>query len=353
MLSSIQYLRGIAALSVVVFHLQPRLLGLGYEGYWPGFFASGVDLFFVLSGFLMWVTTAEAKTAPLDFFVRRVQRIVPMYWIVTAFILAIVFIAPQAISSGGVSAEFIEGSFLFIPVADPGNGHMEPLLPQGWTLNLEMAFYVLFAVALFLPVRSRLFVVLGVLSGFALLSLEGLDPQSWLGFYANQIVLEFGFGILVGVWWLARRKRVAEGGSRQKLLGRIWLAAGIIAFGVLTVVAPGLDQAWRAGVPAALVLIGALLLDGVEIPFLRLLGDASYTLYLVHGIILSGLLVCWRVAHLDALPFSLPLFSVVGVIASVIGGIIIYEFVEKPITNWFKARRSRRIAQPATDTAGN
>jgi len=91
---SIQYLRGCAALMVVFHHLGLQLRRVGYEGYWPSFLSSGVDLFFVISGFIMWITTKRGITT-LAFFRRRVIRIVPLYWLLTTFVLVILNAFPR------------------------------------------------------------------------------------------------------------------------------------------------------------------------------------------------------------------------------------------------------------------
>src|ERR1700733_8304140 len=131
-LLSIQILRAVAALSVMITHLWWGL-------FTPDFFlgAVGVDLFFVISGFIM-VYVSEPlfgqKSSPTTFFVRRVVRIVPLYWMITVAILI-----------GGHSLGLrpnttwlnIVGSFMFIPTTH-ADGTTEPVLLVGWTLNYEM-----------------------------------------------------------------------------------------------------------------------------------------------------------------------------------------------------------------------
>src|SRR5690242_10880579 len=97
---SIQYLRAIAAFSVVVYHLEPQLRRMGYDGFWPGGLAGGVDIFFVISGFIMWMTTYGRRVTTLQFYRRRIVRIVPLYWLVTTFTVAAMLIAPSTLQSG-------------------------------------------------------------------------------------------------------------------------------------------------------------------------------------------------------------------------------------------------------------
>src|SRR5215470_5579719 len=96
---SIQYLRGCAALMIVLFHLELQLRRLGYQGYWPHFLDTGVDIFFVISGFIMWITTAKGMTT-LEFYRRRILRIVPLYWFLTSLVLATLIAYPSVMQTG-------------------------------------------------------------------------------------------------------------------------------------------------------------------------------------------------------------------------------------------------------------
>ena len=193
-LYGIQYLRVFAALAVVVFHAAERTGGQFQIG------AAGVDVFFVISGFIMWVMSARRPVTPFRFVVDRIQRIAPSYWIVTVVMIfgAIVGLFPNM----RLTASHIVGSFLFIPVRSPSNGEIWPILVQGWTLNFEMFFYAIFAITLFLPRRFQLSFISGV---FAILVATGLwlHPQSAISFtYTRPIIFEFVAGIALAQLWL-------------------------------------------------------------------------------------------------------------------------------------------------------
>ena len=150
MLTGIQYLRAVAALLVLVNHLTFYLPSGGYR-FWPG--GVGVDIFFVISGAVMWWVARNAR--PLTFAWRRLLRIVPLYWLVLAFV-AVLW------PGGGIDPwldfplQDILRSFLFIPFANGARGGaVQPVLGVGWTLNLEIYFYGIFALSLFAP-RARL-----------------------------------------------------------------------------------------------------------------------------------------------------------------------------------------------------
>ena len=112
--------------------------------------AAGVDLFFIISGFVM-VYSSEplfgSSRGAIYFFCHRIIRIVPLYWIVTALAL---ILATMHGFGGMYPLHMIVGSFLFIPMLRP-EGVMQPLVAQGWTLNYEMFFYVIFAMACTAP----------------------------------------------------------------------------------------------------------------------------------------------------------------------------------------------------------
>ena len=120
----------------------------------PYFGASGVDLFFVISGFIMVVTTSRTEFTPQKFFLLRSIRVVPLYWLATlAWIAYKVF----EHSFQGVYPAAIAKSLLFIPYSSPGFPRgVWPILANGWTLNYEMFFYALFALSLAAPARVRL-----------------------------------------------------------------------------------------------------------------------------------------------------------------------------------------------------
>jgi exopolysaccharide production protein ExoZ len=323
---SIQYLRGCAALMVVFFHLELQLHRVGYQGYWPGSLDRGVDIFFVISGFIMWITTVKGVT-PLEFYRRRFLRIVPLYWLLTSVVLVLLVTFPSSVQSGRFDIWHVVGSYLFFPVVHPVAGVMQPLLIPGWTLNYEMFFYAIFGLGLFLPTLPRLIVVSTILCGLALVPLlTGPMLPTAAQFYTSDIILEFSFGIALG--WLC-----SGGASFSARFAWPCFLIGVVAIATVGDGTP--HRGLSVGVPAFLVVAGAIMIERLHglpnIHSLHLLGNASYSVYLSHTIVLSAVGQLWRRLPFDSLPGALAVFGCTAAALAIAAGIAIYLFIEVPM----------------------
>ena len=338
----IQILRALAALMVVVHHATIMLWQrehLQLRTWFNG--ASGVDLFFVISGFVMTISSAplrKAKHPARTFLARRLERVVPMYWLVTTVKVGVLLLVPAM----GVNAlgnwNHVLASYLFIPSVNP-QGALEPVVIVGWTLNFEMAFYVLFALALGL--RAKPLLVAGpVILGAALWPLSGAPVgANAFRFFEATLPVEFLFG--AGLALLL-----------PYMLRLSWLVGlGLAVSGLLPLLFWELPNFswWRGfewGLPATAVVAGALILErrwGAGSPRWMLeLGDASYSIYLIHtfalpvaGILFSHVAAPWAGNLALALGFAVPLSTAAGEAA--------YRLIERPITAWFKGRRQTAV----------
>lgn len=342
MLESLQYLRAVASLMVVVFHLGAPLSRLGLSAPWPQSGAAGVDIFFVLSGFLMLVTTRGRDGYTPTFYIKRLVRIVPLYWIVTTASLALLLAAPQLVKSGRADAWHILASYLFLPARHPVLGTLEPLVVPGWTLNYEMFFYLVWGVALLLPDRARLPAIALFLGGLAVLGRAAASENPFLAFYTAPIMLEFVFGLALGLWYL-------EGPALARGWGFVFLAAGFVSLLAQGDVAPE-TRVIQWGIPAAMVVAGALVLERARpvkrIGALVLLGDASYALYLVHGMVLSAVGQVFVHLALPA-PYAFIACAICGVGAAIAAAIAVHLAVEKPLLRLLSQKpRASRAATP-------
>jgi exopolysaccharide production protein ExoZ len=340
-LNAIQYLRAIAAMMVVVFHLGVPMQRLGFVGAWPEWPARGVDIFFVVSGLIMWMVTADRHVELREFYYRRLVRIVPLYWLLTSFIVCLLLLAPGLVQSGRFDPWHVVASYLFLPAPHPAIDMVAPVLIPGWTLNYEMFFYAIFGLALLLPSRWRLLAICGVLG--LLVALGALAPRGGVAFafYTSPIILEFGFGVALGV-------ALSRGWALPP--GLAWTA---IVLGFLVLVASDQMRAPQilvAGLPALAIVAGAVSLEKAGlVPSLRmphLLGDASYALYLTHTIVLSALGQISLRLGFATLPAGLLIFAVLACAATQAAALLLHLAFERPL-NLLLLRRDRSKA-PAT-----
>lgn len=346
-LSLIQIGRAFAASSVVICHtlheaekwpdVDPRLVAFSH--YMP--FGSGVDIFFVISGFVMYYISQSKHETPgywRTFAENRVTRIVPVYWFFTLIMVALLAAMPQAFDSARFEPWQIIRSFFFLP-----GPHFEfgmPILALGWTLNLEMYFYALFALSLALVGRHAV----PVLSAFLIatvalhpvLARTGFFP---LEFWSQPIILDF----VAGMGLAALRHR---GTSWTRGTGLFALALSLIVFVML----PAFDLDWMGdysklffGVAATLFVAG--LVFPPDVPATNWLsrsavtvGDASYTLYLCHPFVLTAIFLVW--ARIPALQLAGGWFyTLIAVLAALIAAVCGYYLIERPLTELAKGRR--------------
>jgi exopolysaccharide production protein ExoZ len=334
---SIQYLRALAALAVVVFHSMTTVQGSFDIG------AAGVDIFFVISGFIMASLTFGREASPGLFLWRRAIRIVPVYWLATLAAAAILAVKPTFFYKGDGSIENTALSLLFFPHESAAGGRA-PVIEQGWTLEFEVFFYFLCALALlWLPQRNRLKILCGVLVLLAAIGLllPGLT-RPW-GTYTSQLLLEFVGGIALAAAW---RQKLLQSAT----LGAAAMLAGFAAFALMQAgVLPQTGQrALDWGLPAFLIVAGALAFEGAgRVPRSNagaLLGDASYSLYLTHTFVLAVML---RIGG------NLPLWAYL--LASIGGSILVaiasYQLVEKPAMAALKPLWKRPSVRPSPSPA--
>lgn len=324
-IAPIQMLRGVAALMVVFVHVELQLRRLGLANVDQNWLLSGVDIFFVISGFIMWVSMANRpERTAAEFMRHRIARIVPLYWLLTTLMVITMIVRPDLLQSARFDLVHIVKSYLFIAAPHPANGKYWPVVVPGWTLNYEMFFYLLFACAIALsngsaPKRLMLtavFLISAVMAASLLPQLPGA-----LLFYGDPILLEFLFGIGIGYLYVSG---IAQPSSKWWVL----LAAGFTLLYLMSLTP--LPRPVVAGLPAALILLGAALAPNVAITPLTVLGNSSYSLYLSHVITLSALTQAWAALGLQ---FLGPLvFAMAALACSVAAGILVYHYVERPLT---------------------
>lgn len=326
-LDGITYLRGAAALSVALSHATSFLAAQGARRYDPAsfeFLNGGVDLFFAISGFLMVYTTRQYATTRLDrreFLGKRLARIGPLYWLITAAVFAAFLVLPS-ISQKPLDAATFVRSMLFVPTKFPGAEVVSTIISPGWTLCYEMFFYVMFALFVGVNYRKGLAALAVTLVGLCIARpmLAGYYPT----FYSNPLMLEFVFGMMIAVAPRARWPLVIIA------VGACWLALG-------DMLVPG-QRVLTWGVGAALILWGTVSSD-LRRPnrILLLLGDASYSIYLTHMYVVRGA---------TRLVGGTPLAEILILACVAAFGVLTYWIVEKPISNAARQWLRRRSGEP-------
>ncbi|MFM0391185.1 acyltransferase family protein [Paraburkholderia phytofirmans] len=333
-IDQIQYLRALAALLVAAYHAPATIAGFSDTLPPLSVGAVGVDIFFVISGFIMGSLGDTGKGGRVEFVLKRIVRIVPMYWVVTLLTVGLALFAPHLMRSTIVDVPTSVKSLLFIPhfsLAHPGN--VWPIVVPGWTLSYEVFFYAVFA--LFIPATqlrratlvSFVFVAL-VISGFIV---RPADPIALT--FTNTLLLEF----VMGVW-------IAVAYRRDVLPTRTvaWIIIFVAALMLCTTGAG--NRGINKGVPAAAIVIGALVaLCHYRSRLLGLIGDASYSIYLMQFFSFGMTRALWGILGTTS---SAPVYAVSYVAFAVAGcvatGIATYWFVECPMTAYLGRLVHRR-----------
>ncbi len=339
MLNSIQFLRAIAAYGVVLFHTARFLRGNQTQVEVPDLVigAAGVDLFFVISGFVM-VYVAKPDDTPRQFMLRRLIRIAPLYWLATLAVIAVIAVVPWVFQNVDLSWPSWLYSFAFLP-SHNGAGLVEPILFLGWTLNFEMLFYTIFAAALVLPATWRLIAITaGISTVWLWARFAGFGAAG--DFYSNAILFEF----VIGCWIAAALMNDGVRKYCSRALGAVLVAAGIAGFAMVPAgvdITLEADRILRFGLPAALIVTGLVMFEMTSKTPLRLplqaLGNSSYSAYLLHAFIVPIFgTACFLI--LPDTPSSSVIVAI-GVIAlTVIAATISYRLVEQGVSRWLKAK---------------
>ncbi|KAA2212995.1 acyltransferase family protein [Teichococcus oryzae] len=326
-LRSVRSLRAIAALLVLLFHIAETTGG----GFRTG--AAGADLFFVVSGFILWVATARRRIGAAEFLASRAIRILPLYWGVTLLMAAALLQGP------GFDPAHVIASLLLVPHAD-SHGMIRPVFVPGWTLYLTAFFYLGFAALLRLPRAEQLWAATCLFLALPGLGLLLQPGDAVLFTYTSPLLLEFLAGLWLGQLFL-------RGCLPRGLAAPAAMACGLAL--LLVADHAGYDADSRRvlvwGVPACLILAGAAGWEASGGPFPRgrlarllarlggRLGDASYSLYLSHPLVLAAL---WTLLP-EQPP---PVFAVAGALACCAVALLCFAWIEQPLTDALREGRT-------------
>ena len=321
-----------AAWVVVYHHCVQVFYGFNVDGFLLSALAKygsiGVDLFFVISGFVIYYSVIGKEVSPLKFAVNRAIRILPVYWIFTLATAVCIVFLPGIVPLTGYDPIFLLKSLLFVPEENPSGIGYFPILTVGWTLNYEMAFYAIFTIALLFKRKYLIaMLVLGVTALESLLYKLGGD----FIFYRNAMVYEFLFGVFAAVLY-----------RKGWLKLNPYLAIGLIAArAVFILMSDGVTHGpVKYGLPCV-AIVGFLSLENFfkGDNFLMRLGDWSYSTYLCHVLIISFVFYVSKSYADTAFIVWLVLISMLVVALSWMS----YSYIERPFVNRLKGLQSRQV----------
>lgn len=337
-IDAIQGMRAFAALLVAFGHMLHEVSGMRGVAAPPSLFQSwtgaGVDIFFVISGFVMVYASQRLFAQPGGaqvFLHRRIARIVPLYWAMTTAFLLVMAALPSALASAAPTFTEILKSYFFVPYVRLDQEFMQPVYKLGWTLNYEMYFYCVFACVIVLPMRRAVAAMAAIFFAVVLAG-QVLKPQPGvLQFWSHPIILEFIWG--AGIALLALRGFAPSRAAAWGLIGiglsgfALWAVSGVDPYGALR------PLVW--GVPAAAMVAGAAFMpQGGNGPLSRLmvlLGDASYAIYLVHPMVIRSLRLVWDKTGMSV---TVPgvIYIIIAMILTIVASLLVYRWFEKPLT---------------------
>jgi peptidoglycan/LPS O-acetylase OafA/YrhL len=351
-LNLLQVYRGIAALLVVMIHLtkmsaerlnQVTFFNLFLVGW------SGVDYFFVLSGFIMVYVHRSAigkKDQLKSFLVKRAVRIYPIYWIITLTVWCLFLVIPVFANNQDLSLGNLIVSLLLIPQKD------QPILEVGWTLIYELNFYLLFSIAIWLKPKHSV----PVLSAWLLVTIlhyrkivKFPGDFFWLETVFGEMNLELVFGCLAAYIVIKYKNNIGK--YRWILFGLANLGyvimLGMFAWGKI-----GLGRIPTFGSLAALLIIAATLIDLKDSPkipaLLIFLGEASYSIFLTHVPVISAITKILQKANLGKYFDGFFAPALVAVFA-VVFGCIFYSLIEKPLTVFLRKNIVEKMFPPKAE----
>lgn len=348
-LQIIQALRGIASLLVVLFHctgsskeyLQQSFLGNAFLFGW-----AGVDVFFVLSGFIITYTNIKLiqKASNLPAFLqRRFVRIYPTYWIIISFFLLLQILFPSYYRTHyNLDFANIASTYLLFP------GHVM-INGVSWTLSYELFFYMLFGIAffirntklsLYLAITYAVILILLPIAGY---NFQNSDPVIYLITYPMNV--EFIMGVVAAVLIPKLSSKVALPLIISGCI--IFIISAVFSDLKYYVVGNTFNRVILFGTPSFLLIIGVVkyeLLNKIKVNnIVLLLGEASYSLYLIH---LPLLVASFKIISNIQIRNSVLLHFLIVVIIVIIcyASILFYKFVEKPLISRLNMLRRIKVA---------
>jgi exopolysaccharide production protein ExoZ len=319
-LSNIQALRALAAIGVMSAHIGSQLPPELQR--WPQEGTKGVDLFFVISGFIMVHITRDRWVGAGRFLLARALRIYPLWLICLFYFTNILSSLTHQAMTGAPLDWYAIKSALLIPALDPDGAVYPAGLIIGWTLSYELFFYLVFAVVMQASGPKHLTLKLAIALS-AMLALSSVLPAgAFQKFLGNSVYLEFLIGVFIGELYTRNRLGAAFGALLAVVLVIPYLPLAWYPYTSLRCVDFGLSM--------GVIVAAALLLERWSLRAPKpvvFLGDGSYSIYLVH-LLTFGFFINLFAATKAASPLGFALFVGVGMLAACM---LAYVLIERPI----------------------
>lgn len=311
-INNIQVLRAFAAISVVTVHCLLGIQSYGFQSFNNLVFEDfGVDIFFVISGFIMVFIQNNYKRNSIDFFIQRVKRVLPTYWIYNFLILLLFFLFPLMFNTLKINFDHFLLSLFFLSQLIMLN---KPVIIAGWTLEYEMFFYIIFAI--FIIIKNRKFFYFSIFIFIILLSFAGL---------INLLFIEFLFGMLIGIIYNYDSK------SKKKNLQKysyFFLIVGLLIFLGLFFVPLDIHRVVKYGIPAGFVVFGSIYAKQILNKYIIFIGNASYSIYLSQAFSIPAILKLFKIFIPN---FSVILIFITLLTISTLFGLFMYYFIERNV----------------------
>jgi len=333
-LLGIECARGIAASMVVFYHAARHVMAdvgfLPMGNIWQ-FGHAGVDFFFVLSGFIIFFVHGKDLGRPSGighYVERRFTRIYPLYWFAVAIVLGLAYLSPRLTMP---SLGFVMQSLTLLPHAG------DTLVGVAWTLQHEVLFYFLFAIAI---LNARLGAAVFVF-WLMLIFLNGYNATLFSGPLASRALsmfnVEFFFGMLAA--YVVRKNKLP--------MAQWLLVCGAMSFlgfaaaeywGALDGYGP--LARWAYGLSSMVMVLGlgsGAKLGGGRSSFLVVLGSASYSIYLLHVFAIG---VIYKLILMLGLPAFLPTWAV---FLTLVAGVILTTVLLSRLVEYPLMKLTRRL----------
>jgi len=315
MINNIQVLRAFAAINVLVLHTIGSASSFNQSVFFSNILSkwgnNGVDIFFVISGFLAIYIQYNNKKNSKQIIVSKIARIVPLYWLINFTVISLFLFYPNLFREliitplWALSSLFFTSQFLF---------ESRPIVYLGWALEWEMLFVIIFSTIIIF--KNEKIVYLLTTTSIILVSV----------ILNNFILLEFLFGMIVAL--IYQKKIISTKNALYLLLIGIFFLLLSLNQDIVKI-----NRVIIWGLPSAVILLASINLNQLKNKTLIFIGNASYSIYLIQVLTIPGF---YKFSSIYLINFNYEILFFISIFLSLIFGVIVYNFIEKPITSLIK-----------------